>query len=273
VRRADIGESKKHTPDKQDVLRGILTPLCRSIWPALIKKGRANPPVVMFDLTAGDGRCEVTKEGKGSPLIMCDQLTAANLDYRAWFIERDPISYQQLALTCRGNPWASVINADSDWSPAWSPGYEYLCSRTDAVGLIYADPTGATVPLVGINSILQAPAARMIDVLINISATSTKRVDAPRIEDIVDAIPRKRYWLIREPQGQFQWTFLIGSNWGDFPEWRKRRFARLSSTEGREWLRRATLTAKEEASIHQATLPFDLTATIASISAIHGFLK
>lgn len=269
-RRGSLGESE-YTPDKQEILTGILAILC-GIWRALITKRTATPPVVIFDLTAGDGFCSMTQAGKGSPLLICDQLTKHQLDYRAWFVERDPESYQRLTLSCHNNTRVQVVHADADSELAWFSGRTFLQRHTNAIGLIYADPTGARVPVDGINALLSSPASRMVDVLINVSATSTKRVDAKRVDDLVASI-NKKHWLIRKPHGQFQWTFLIGSNWDNFPRWQRRSFARLESEEGQRWLSQASLTATEAVSLRQATLPFDLTATIASISAIHGFLR
>jgi hypothetical protein len=47
----------------------------------------------------------------------------------------------------------------------------------------------------------------------------------------------KRYWLIREPYYQHQWTFLIGTNWDTFPDFSRHGFVTIDSPHGREIMR------------------------------------
>lgn len=55
----------------------------------------------------------------------------------------------------------------------------------------------------------------------------------------------KKAWLIREPFGKHQWSFILGVNWEEFPEFKKIGFHKTSSTQGQNILNRINYTAKE----------------------------
>ena len=55
----------------------------------------------------------------------------------------------------------------------------------------------------------------------------------------------KKQWLIREPIGKHQWTFMLGTNWKKFPEWKKEGFYRIDTEEGQRVFRRLNWTAGE----------------------------
>jgi hypothetical protein len=61
----------------------------------------------------------------------------------------------------------------------------------------------------------------------------------------------KKCWIVRKPETQWQWTFLIGSNWVKFPEWKKERFYNLESKEGKEIMERVMYTEEEQFELRQ----------------------
>jgi len=80
-----------------------------------------------------------------------------------------------------------------------------------------------------------------------------------RLTDCLNRILKKR-WIVREPVSRHQWTFLLGSNWKKFPEFRKMGFYNLGSRKGKEILSRLIYTAEELRREHerkrQLFLPF-----------------
>jgi hypothetical protein len=117
------------------------------------------------------------------------------------------------------------------------------------LGLIYSDPNGL-IPFA-----LLEEAARSLpqcDVLIYAGGTTHKRQYyndrnglCSTFEEMLDTI-KKQYWLIRDPFGAQQWTFLLGSNWKKMP--RKlsgQGFHDLHSPEGQSIMRRVNRRAKD----------------------------
>ena len=90
------------------------------------------------------------------------------------------------------------------------------------MGSILIDPNGPTAgPYDIIAEVLrQCP---KLDVIYNFPGTGTKRLpDGHRRKIVITDIPelfRKRFWLIRQQIGAFQWSLLIGRNFrcNDYP--------------------------------------------------------
>jgi len=84
-----------------------------------------------------------------------------------------------------------------------------------------------------------------------LSATAIKRIRrSPQTglnETLEESLSKidKKYWLIRQPEGQHQWTFLIGSRGFQWQEWRKEKSYRLDSEIGQEIMFKLNLTEQE----------------------------
>lgn len=113
-----------------------------------------------------------------------------------------------------------------------------------SLGVLYSDESGCMPPL----SLLQSCAVWShwwrLDVLIHVATTNLKRRRASPVDpwpytlEEVMAMIGKPYWIVREPFGPHGWSFVMGTHWERFPEFRAQGFYRLDSLEGCEILRR-----------------------------------
>jgi hypothetical protein len=141
-----------------------------------------------------------------------------------------------------------IVGDSSLWLPEWVqrlPGRRAF--EWARPGLVVADPPGETLfaPLI---EAFGNPANRrvtgFIDVLIYFQAGMNKRTlnafpgsGRLPLDDALSQIPKK--WLIREPEGANQFTFLLGTGMGQPFDWKRRGYHLLASPEGRaiqEWL-------------------------------------
>ncbi|NVM56702.1 MAG: hypothetical protein HWN51_01085, partial [Desulfobacterales bacterium] len=90
-----------------------------------------------------------------------------------------------------------------------------------------------------------------IDFIMFISARNYKRElkaeQCSLSEFLFEKLARiqKRQWIVTEPIGKQQFTFLIGTNWVEFPAWKGKGFHRANTAEGRETLARICFTREE----------------------------
>ncbi len=251
----DYGESPE-TPIKHEHFRGLLAMHLRTCKNLVTDAC----PYQYLDLNAGPGIFDVPPEQpmlweasepgmrvqiKGSPVIFTETVKAAGIPYRAILFEKDP-AYRAALQACLNGQANITIAGDHDTAP------DYLCTcsrcHRHAQGLIYSDESGH-IPPFGLFAQLTDPIrCRRLDLLIYYSATLHKRARrlfrTDRLTDYLACIP-KRYWLVREPRAQEQWTFLIGTNWSGFPTWERQGFHRTDQPRGAEILRTINLTASE----------------------------
>lgn len=213
------------------------------------------PPYLYVDLYAGPGRLEYDGLGfDGSPLIARDILSSIGRRYHAVHFEQDP----EVAARLADALWVptsllDVPNADNspiivgkcqDEFPRWLDRNGYEPNR---FGLVYADPINDEIPFEMLNK-----AAKMlprVDLLSYVSATQYKRrrgVDPgrPYLSEHIAAV-EKKVALIREKGGPWQFTFVLWTNWTDYPEWQKRGFYRLDSEHGQRIIEQLDLSARE----------------------------
>lgn len=116
-------------------------------------------------------------------------------------------------------------------------------------GVLFHDPNG--VPeLELLERVSRLPSMQRVDLLLYVSATGLKRARTAattgyRLTELVERVDKK-HWLIGETRGGQQWTMLIGSNWANFPDWKKKGFHKINSREGKAIVEKADKTRKEQ---------------------------
>lgn len=210
-----------------------------------------------FDLHAGPGL--YTHNGviiKGSPIIFAETLlSVGGLKCQAHFFEIDndlrTRLLQNLAhYTTKAEFYISLHGDHHHFLPCYFDPPDALRPRK-RYGLIYADPAGSMPPFELLSRFFEGKSYTQMDVLIYIAPTNLKRqLNSPRcpvqmrLEDYLKLIP-KRHWIIREPYGRHQWTFLIGTNWTDFPVFERLGFYRWDSPKGKEIFAKLNYTNEE----------------------------
>lgn len=221
------------TERKEQDFAGLLAMhmrICKSI---LDRSG--GPPYLYADCHAGRGNLEYGgRLFLGSPLIAQQTATKTGLAYEAIHFEQDRNEALLLHEALRYSA-PVIVDSCERGLPRWLTS---TCKDAGKrFGLVYADPIGKEIP-VGLLSAV-ARALPKTDILAYISGTAYKRRNGvrpgPRLLDDVTAVRQagKSTVLIRKPSGRQQWTFVLWSNWVDFPQWERRGFYRLDSEIGR----------------------------------------
>jgi len=198
-----------------------------------------------IDMTAGPGLYGNNgDEFKGSPLAFMEIAKGIGLRYRADFIEINEDNLNRL----KRNIQAANSNGDGCHLHFYRDDYtEYLPKllrnhNNKELGLFYVDPTGE-MPDFDVLGIAARQRPKM-EVLIHLSATNVKRqrqFTDMELADCLRAIGRS-YWLIREPLGPHQWTFLMGSNSELLKQYKSIGFYRLESRDGQAVFSRLNFT-------------------------------
>jgi len=226
IKRDSRGESTI-TPIKQDNLRGLLRThfmVCKGI---MARMKFVDQTYHWFDITAGCGHDECGNPG--SATIFYEEAIRAGINFKAVMIDLNEDHCRQLNEKI---PQGDNIDIRCGDHNQILP--EYFGESTQwKLGMIYADANG--IPSFDI----LAKASRVnsfkrTDILINCPATAIKRKGASRVElcDSINAINKKE-WVIRTPKGAWQWSFLIGSNWMDFPAWQTQGFYSIRTDMGK----------------------------------------
>jgi three-Cys-motif partner protein len=253
------------TEPKEHDFAGILRmhiQMCKGIL------GRqAGPPYLYVDCHAGPGHLEYKgRRFDGSPLIFQDIATREGIRYRSLHFEQDQHTAARLAealyvptslIDCPTPEQSPIHVASCELGlPAWLAEQGSL---RDQYGLVYADPIAKEIP----HAMLDQVAKNMprVDLLAYVGATAYKRrrgVDKnrARLVEHIRAID-KRHVLIRKGRDRQQWTFILWTNWGDFPEWERRQLHRLDSEAGQRILDELNLTAPELHAKRNTPLPLD----------------
>ena len=242
------------TADKESGL-GQLLGLHMEICQAILRKHPYFPrDYYYFDITAGSG----SNDGAncyGSPVVFLQEAARRGLQYQATFIEKDSINSANLGKALwsySGNH--SILNCNHQ---------DVLATLIDGVpksafGMIYVDPNGEP-PFGLLSDVSRLEPCKRMDMLVYASASTVKRRrtvhGGKSLVEHMESID-KRYWLIRDHQSKFQWTFLLGTNWVEFPSWETRGFYRLQSEKGREILDELNWTKRERAQRQQMELPY-----------------
>lgn len=164
-------------------------------------------------------------------MIFIQEAEAAGIPFKAVLIEINPSSCQSLKDNIQDRPGLDIVCGDhNDIFPQY-----FTTSTKWHVGLIYMDMNG--IPSFDILTKASCvPCFQRTDILINCPATALKRNNGNiRLSEALSQI-KKRYWIVRNPHGPWQWSMLIGSNWDSFPTWEKKGFYRVESAMGQKVL-------------------------------------
>ena len=233
------------------------------------------PRYAYIDLNAGSGYN--TEAGIwGSPTIAAAIGDRLNLPLDLTLFEADLARRQELAARLSGRDDVHIYGdhaAEWRYIAAW-----YRGARQTVLGLVYFDPNAALIPIDVINGLVVKPLDK-VDVLLHINANGGYKRPRGRghaeyqgryLADDVAKLD-KRHWWIRKPKTDWQWTFLIGSNWAGFPEFRKQEFYPLASEIGQQVIEGLSLSERERkeqlARLPFALQPTELTPSICAIPA------
>jgi len=223
-----------------------------NISKAIIKKHNwVYPYYWYFDLNAGPGVHKDAEYGFkiGSPLIFLNEAIEKRLPLNAILFENDKKNHASLL-----NSISKLVTTNKQLSrmniTTHSFSNEKLIEKYDkevtreSYGLIYHDPKGR--PNFDLfTRFYENGHHPYIDLMINCPCTTIKRstyynskIDENRLlNDFLNGI-NKKYWLIREPYGPFQWSLIIGSNWYHFPRFKELGFLDKNSPEGQKLFKR-----------------------------------
>lgn len=240
-----------HTQQKQDDFQALLSLHIKIVDGITSKPDKAWQRYYSYiDMNAGPGLYDGIV---GSPILFLSQIECTSIPYTAIFIEEEPCNAAELKnrvapLTPRG--MVNIVNDNHDH--ALRNG---TAPNKSTHGLIYHDPNGTVPNFDLLSELSRKPTFQRIDFVVYLSATNIKRVrrfeqvtgrDAKvmLLTDYLKSI-NKSTWIVRKPTGKHQWTFAIGSNWVNFPEWKKRGFYQIDTPEGKSVLERLTYTDSE----------------------------
>ena len=233
-----------NTPMKEEHFRMILGTHMRIVKGLLGRQRWMVPFYVYGDLNAGPGDYSPAYGFPlfGSPVIALTVAKAIGLPLQAAFYEQDATTIialrrallnsgmwadpqrpdlffrtpEQAALIYEGDYHTNALTALEHFQEHHNPKSIY--------GLLYSDENGNCPPFALLGD--YAKVLPRLDVLIHVAATPIKRqFYSPvhplmkRLDELMAMVP-KDYWMIREPYGRHQWTFLIGTNWHSFPRFR-----------------------------------------------------
>ena len=188
-----------------------------------------------IDLNAG--------AGEGSPQVALTAIRPLIPGAFFLFCEKNPKNVKALKALHGHDPKVVIKPGDHVITAA-----EYVSSFAGFThGVLFHDPTG--VPNWELlQELSEMPQLARVEFVVYVTATGLKRKRAAlggnSLTELMARI-KKKYWLVRSPQGNHQWTFLVGTNWPALQEWRKQRFYRTDTPTGQSILEKLSLTADE----------------------------
>lgn len=154
--------------------------------------------------------------------------------------------YPRACVSVRHGDHANIL-------PAWISGLKDV-----PYGLLFHDPNG--VPSFDVlEEASRDRRTRLMDIAMYFTAAGLKRNlhnGVAPLDQQLRAI-NKRVWLIREPVGKHQWSFVIGTNWERFPIWSKAGFHTQDSQRGTALLDELSYPEAERRLRHQLPLLLD----------------
>ena len=261
-KRNGVGLSR-YTKIKQEQFLEIMqlhVAIVRQIWR---KKHRwlDNSRYFYADLTAGPGIYNIGKElVDGSPIVFLKEFD--DLPIKARFCEEEALNAEILLGQIHRIEHA-VSKLGRDEVSVYGGSYQDFILDTVALqfcyreiskpllGMVYIDPSGDLPDFEYLGELFEFDDFRSIDLLLHLSATNIKRMRnsascefGMSLRDCLSMIGKK-HWLVREPHKAHQWTFIVGSNWVKFPDFRRIGLHSVKSERGIEILEYLDKTAKE----------------------------
>lgn len=232
------GVSGTDTTIKQADFRDILAhhlDVCQ-----LIFSNFQNPSTYRYIDTFGGPGCP---DGiMGSPVIFQELAQKRGMTYEADIFELNPDNYSSL----RSYLNSSIRVHLGDGSHL----VKLLQAGKSQYGLLYCDPPQTPESFLQSIEIMKYAAQRYrkLDLMLYISGRLYKAhktfKDLPYIAEVMNSID-KEHWAIRKLRTGQQWTFLIGTNYIKWADWRKRGLYPVDSPEGRHCLEHLNLTRDE----------------------------
>jgi hypothetical protein len=220
-------------------------------------------PYVYVDMNAGIPMVEFEGREYANCGVQAAHAVAELFNsFHLYFIDQNEEKVAQFrARLAHLNGQATFIAGDhTDYSSTLATIVPQVSRST--YGLVFHDPYG--IPSYAtLKTLFDSPNFQRVDLLIYCQVTAEKRARGAfgaegyfHLEDALTHINKKE-WLIREPHGRQQWTFIIGTNWADYPVWTQHGFYKVTSRRGQLILERLTQTNEARQSKHGVQIPFE----------------
>ena len=239
-----IGYSQA-TFDKQDGLTMVLRQHISTVRVILHKHGWAAQRYYWLDLTAGCGHNDEI-DCDGSPVIFTQEIKRAGISYDAHLIDREPINTMKLCGAMQGNRRVTVHTGDH---ATIAPKIIKEWPAENAYGMIYADPNGVP-PFDLLADLSKSQKLQRVDFLIRYTGSGAKRAGYRLLDELAKI--NKTHWIVRDldEHDRWQWTFLLGLNWGGLNAMDGQGFHYANSPEGRAIIERLHFTKPELDELH-----------------------
>lgn len=245
------------TETKQEHFRKIIRAHMDIVHAVVKKHSWAENRYYFFDINCGPG---IKDDEDGSPVIFLEEIARIDIDYKAIFIDINPSNVESLKTVVHENGKVSIFCGDhAEILPRIIEDDFGASLHKDKYGMLYTDPNGIFNDELLTEFSIRFP---RIDILINCPATAIKRVkncsrcsDSRTLEERIGQI-RKDNWIIRDKltSSRYQWTFLLGSNWDSFPEFRNLEMYRINSPKGKVILDDLNWTSREKRELKNLSL-------------------
>lgn len=221
----------------------------------ILKKHESWAPQTYFYIDANAGCGSNDDEAcDGSPVVFLKNARRIGQQYRAWFVEIEPGNSLYLRERVARWPACEVVTGDN------REHVPQIINRLprNAYGLLYSDPNG--VPNFDLlNLVSHHPNCSKLDILIRYTGSGVKRAGSIKLLDYLATI-NKKYWMVRDLESgdKWQWTFLLGLNWGGMSDWKSQGFHWADSEQGQDIIERLNYTNRERHELRQTALPLVL---------------
>ncbi len=227
-----------HSQQKQADFKGILAQHAYISKGVLVNPRSGADSYTYLDLNAGPGYVPEYNI-PGSPIVALEILSdilGHSANYH--FCEHHASNMDKLCAKLNTDSrWMKSIHAyPGDNNRTVDPILKPLGKKH--VGLAYHDPTD-TSDWALLRRLAQHPNAYKMDILIYVSGTNHKRAGV-NIKEEISTITKRR-WIIRELYEKHHYTFLLGSNWVDYPAWHAHHFYPTTTERGRMLLDKVSM--------------------------------
>jgi hypothetical protein len=242
--------TSEYTGTKQTEFRRIFsfhTMIVRKIWDKYDWARKNNKNTYMYlDLFAGPGKYLNDKnyQGDGSPVIAVKHLQKIGIKYEVHLFNEYEKECDQLENIFSENRRVKIHRGDNIKT------IKYLYHPGWILGLAYFDPNNVRVETDLACDVVNR--FKQLDILYYFGAAYDKRVDralGPPVGEGGSLIEKmkmlnKDKWFVREPIGNQQYSFLLGTN-GNFSDWKRAGWFDINSDSGNDILEKLNYTNKE----------------------------